>query len=109
MSLKSIQDKAVDNFSNKHRGEAFDPAVIFSFGELIADFIARLQECRTASEAGAMVKSPSRWQKRVLAVRVRKELGGREFRKNGKDVIASLLETGKSTSVAEIQEAYDEV
>lgn len=109
MSLKSIQDKAVDNFSNKHRGEAFDPAVIFSFGELIADFIARLQECRTVGEARELVRSPSRWQKRVLAVRVRKELGGREFRKNGRDVISSLLKTGESVSVEEIQEAYDEV
>lgn len=110
MSLHSIRDRAVENYTDLHPGRAIDPASIAVFLELIMQLIAAFQDCRKEpEEAVSMVNSPSRWQKRVMNRRVRREVGRRGWRDHGRDIVVSLLKTGRETSVREMKAAYEDV
>ncbi len=110
MSLHLIRDRAVDNFAARNPRSAIDPASIASFLELIQQLIAALQDCRKdPEEAVNMVKRPTRWQKRIVIRKVRRELGRRQYRAHGRNVVLSLLEAGKETTAEEMRAAYDDV
>jgi len=109
MSIESIHEKAVSNLG-KQSTKAFDPAMFSVILELILQLLAAFQDCRkSGQQAYEMAKNPTWLQRRLLMRKVRRELGRREWKASGKEVVNALLETGKQVTPQELQEAMDEL
>lgn len=110
MSLDSIKDKAVREFSSKNRNAAFDPAIIMVIADIIVQLVSAFQSCKKDNvEAVNIARNPTWLQRRMLRRKVRRELGARGWREHGHDIVESLLEAGKDVTPDEMQEAMDEL
>lgn len=106
-ALNKVAEKAAKNYGKDNA--ALDPATIGLFMELIKQFIAMFQGCKTAPAAHQDMKQP-RFIERVRArMLVRENMGGKDFRQNGDKVLDALFETGRDLSANEVEELYKEV
>lgn len=109
-SLSIVTDRAVNNFSDNYSNAVFDPAMIFMIFEVISELVAMFDSCdKNASDATQMAQNPSRLQKRLVAIKVRRKLGRRDYRQYGSNAVKSILEAGKTTNEAEMTAVYDEI
>lgn len=110
MGIYSIRDRAVSNFAARNPGRAVDPASFAVLLELIMQLIAAFQDCKKEPEdAVAMVSKPTWLQRRVLTLKVKRELGRRGWRNHGRDTVAALLQTGREIHVEEMRDAFDDM
>lgn len=109
MSIRSIQMRTVENFSNSQRGSQFDPAVIMLIMSMVKEFLEMLQDCRDPNSARRIVNNPTWLQQRVMRQRVIASLGRSGFRQYGNQVETSLLEVGKTVTDDEMVQAYAEL
>ena len=111
MSLKTIQDRALNNFADQNPNQAFDPTMIIVIYELIMEFLEMFTGSwwcgQSPEDAADIVQHPTRMQRRLINIKVRRALGRRAYKQHGKDVLVSLLKTGKTGTVAEMKEAYE--
>jgi len=99
-----------DHFGELKEGQAFDPTIILVIAEIIIELITQLQEsCAEEDPVGALkiVKTPTRLGRFVLNRQVRRNLGYREFRQNGRDVAKALLRTGSEMTLADMEGVYN--
>jgi LDH2 family malate/lactate/ureidoglycolate dehydrogenase len=108
MSIQLLADKAVSNLPN-NKADKFDPATIIIMVEIITTLLSALQNCREPEKAKEICNDPTFLQKRVVTLQVRKTMGLREFRQNGKNVINAVLKTGKDVTTEELATAYNEL
>ena len=101
-----VATKVVGDMQEK-TGEAFDPAAIGTFAQMIMDLIAAFKDCKKPSEVQAVAKNPGLFQRIRLRQIVRDNLGAAGFRAHGSDAIVSLQNVGAKLTVDEVQELYD--
>lgn len=89
--------------------EALDPATILTFAEIIAELIAKIQECKAAKAAHQSFKNPGLFERIVLRNTVRDRLGNKAFRTHGQKVVDGLLALGDEVTQAEVEALYNEV
>ena len=111
MSLHSLQQRAVDNLTDRNPNTLLDPSLFVLVAEMVAEILALLQDrCGQSPEnATRLVRQPTRMQRRYVYRKLRREMGWRDFRTHGRDVYYSLVNTGKSVNVEEMREAYEEL
>ena len=109
--IDRLADNVVSKFvAKKGDGYEFYPAIILVIIEVITQIIEAWQNCRKEPEqAAAMVQNPTWLQDRVLRIRLRRELGWREYRENGEELTVALLEVGNETTAEALAEAFEEV
>lgn len=105
--LNKVSEKAAKNYGKDNA--ALDPATIGLFMELIKQFIALFQGCKTAQAAHQDMKQPRLIERVRARMLVRENMGGKDFRQNGDKVLEALFETGKDLSANEVEELYKEV
>jgi hypothetical protein len=109
MVLQTLTDRAVANFADKQDSAQFDPAIIFVIAEMVVQIIEMLEDCREPDDATEIANDPSWLQKRLVRVQARRMMGRKEYRKNGSEVVDSLLDAGKSITASEMAGAYGEL
>lgn len=110
--VNELAGRVVERFSNYggDRQAAFDPAFIMVIAEIIVQLVEALQSCQEDPVAGVeMVNNPSVFAKLVARRSAIKELGRRQFRLHGENVMNSLLDTGQGMTAADMQALYNEV
>ncbi len=108
MSLEKIVDRATYNYT-KNTNKVLDPAAIDTFFGIFKQLIAAFQACKQEpQDVQKLSASPGRRDVRRLKVRVRREMGWRDYRRDGDEVVSALLQTGKEVTVGEVADAYDE-
>jgi hypothetical protein len=89
---------------------AFDPSMILVIIELASTIFELFESCeKDESEALRSINEPSRWEKLVLRMRVRRALGRREFRRHGHQMVQALLKQGKDMTAKDVQGIYAEI
>jgi hypothetical protein len=112
MKLDDVAKKAAVNYANKtgDKQAALDPATIFTFIGIIRDVIELLKGCKKDENSGVeSVKNPGPFQRIALRRHVKNELGSKEFRKHGEQVLDALYDTGKTISREDMVALYKEV
>ena len=88
---------------------ALDPAFWGMLLELIPVIIEAIQKCMTPKDVPEAAKNPTRFQKLVVRLNVRRELGRKDFRQNGDEVVEALFAAAAKSTRDEVQELYDAV
>lgn len=112
MKIDEVAKKAAISYSEKSgdKQAALDPATIFTFIGIVRDVITLIKECRSNANDGVQtVKNPGPFQRIALRRHVKNELGVREFRKHGEQILDALYDTGKTISISDMIELYKEV
>lgn len=76
---------------------AFDPSSIFVILEIITALLGGFQNCNRGGvkELVKTSHNPSRWDRLAVRSAVRREIGRKEFRRNGKKLVSAILVRAK--------------
>lgn len=87
----------------------FDPTIILLIMELIAEFLPVIMELcnKEPEDVVSMAAEPTFLQRRILRMRVRRNMGRKAFRDGGDEIVNSLLVTTSNAKPEEISEIYD--
>lgn len=88
---------------------AFDPASILLWLSVAKELLAMLQECRKLRNPSEIVQNPSLRDRLVLRNEVRKNLGVRGFRRDGRPLIDAFLKAGGELTKEEVESLCEEV
>lgn len=86
-----------------------DPGTVSVFAELIFQFIAALQECKSAREAHSDIQAPKLFQRIRARMILKENLNRRDFRLNADKFMDTLYETGKEMTLQDVEKLYEEV
>jgi hypothetical protein len=110
--IDDLAVKAAGNYASAS-GEveaAFDPSWILLFAEIITEIFGMFESCGQDEEAAAKVcQNPSRVQKTLLRLRVRRSMGLRTSMRGVGQMVDAIEETGKTVTVEDVQLALQEV
>lgn len=95
--------------NGKNKEAAFDAGFIVVIAELLVPLIQAFQDCMGAEDVPAEAKNPKIWNKVAMRMKVRRELGIREFRKNGEEICEAIWEAASKAKPEEIQALYEQV
>jgi hypothetical protein len=112
MKANDLAQKAALNFGklSNDKEAALDPATIITFLQLILSLVGQFKDCgKNPAAVVASSKNPGLFQKILLRRAIRDDLGNKEFRQHGNDIIDALLATGKDVTEADVVELYKEV
>lgn len=110
MRYANIVNKAKVNLAKNNPNAAFDPAIVMIIAEIVIELIEAFQTYCGQDPDGALdiSRNPGWLQKRVLRKTAFNHLGFRGYVKHGRDVVQSMLDTGKELTLTDMQEAYNE-
>ncbi len=92
------------------REAAFDPSIILVIMEIIMQLMGNFQNCgKSPGEAVKMMKNPRRIDLLAARLAIRRQVGGKEFRKNGEALLDAVFAQGKETTVEQVQAIYNEI
>lgn len=112
MKLVELSQKTAAKYGGRtgNSEAALDPATISVFLNMIMQVFQMFKDCRqTPAQANQEMKSPGVFKRIKLRQLVRDEIGNREFRKHGDDIMEALYEQGKELDVKDVEELYKEV
>lgn len=111
MTLEKVVKSATDSFASRKGNQAFDPAMIDVFLSLIMDLVSMFRDvCGLEfSKAADVAQKPSLLATIRLRFKVRRELGWQEWRNHGEDVVAAVLDAGKTCKAETMRDLYNEV
>lgn len=108
--LDDMAMKVASNYPSKNGEAALDPSMIPVIIEVIGNLVTLFKQCnKTPGEALKSSKNPSRWEKIALNTAVRRQVGFRQFRREGDELVAALMSSAATTTEKDIKELYDEV
>lgn len=108
MGVLQVQaEKAARKFAPENA--ALDPGTVSVFVDLIFQFIAAFQECKSAREAHKDIQNPGLFQRIKARMILRDNMNRRDFRLNADKFMDALYDTGKEMSVVDVEELYKEV
>ena len=110
MSLHSVSNKAVSHFTKRNGNRVFDISFLDVIFDLVNQLFGAFQGCgQDAGDTLGIVNRPNRRQVRRLRMKVRRELGWRDYRVHGDKVTGALLDAGRDVTREEIEEIFSEV
>lgn len=103
--MDELAKKVAKNYGG---GEAaLDPSFILVIVDLINQIITAFKNCKKSpAEVHAEMRSPGPWQRLALRSLVRNQMGFREFRQNGDEVMEALLKTGREVGLDDVQRVW---
>lgn len=105
--LQAQAEKAAKKFAPENA--VLDPGTVSVFVDLIFQFIAAFQQCKSAKEAHSDIKSPGLFQRIKARQILRDNMSRRDFRLNADKFLDALYSTGKEMTVGDVEELYKEV
>lgn len=92
------------------REAAFDPSIIFVIMDIITELMAAFQNCKkTPSQAVNTMQNPRRIDLLAAKLATRRQIGRREFRRNGDAILEAVFSQGKDTTVEQVEAIYAEI
>lgn len=106
MKINEIAQTVAFNYTKRTGEAAFDLSMIPVIMEIISNLVELFKECeQTPTSALKSVKNPSRWDRIVLNMAVRRQIG---FRRERETLVNALLKTGESLNEQDIKDLYYE-
>lgn len=87
----------------------FNPSDILLWLSVAKEVLAMLQECRKLRDPADIVKRPNLKDRLVLRNEIRKNLGVRGFRRDGRPLIDAFLKAGGELTKEEVESLCEEV
>lgn len=109
--LKTMADRvARSHHKTGNEEEVFvDPASISMYIAIITAVVKLVKRCREAKSVPESAEQPSMYEQMVVKRIVRRKLGFKKYRREGKDIAQSVFEVGAGSAPEEIEELYNEV
>ncbi len=107
----SVLNKQAEKLAKKVSPDnaVLDPTTIFVFVDLISQFIAAFQNCKSPKEAHEDMKNPRLFQRLATRRMVRDSMSAKDFRTKGDEIIQGIYEVGQEVTLNEVEELYKEV
>lgn len=107
----SVLNKQAEKLAKKVTKDTavLDPTTIFVFVDLISQFIAAFQNCKSPKEAHSDMKSPGLFQRLATRRMVRDTMSAKDFRAKGDEIIQGIYDLGQEVTLSEVEELYKEV
>jgi len=89
----------------------FDISIILIIMEIIGQLLPVITDIcnKTPEDAVGMCQEPTRWQRLFVNMKVSRELGWREYRKIGPDVVQAIFDAGAEQTPEAMGELFTNV
>lgn len=104
-----LADKTLSKYTELNPNKAIDPAMIVLIVNLVSELVSMFQGCKQNPEqAQGIMNKPTLLQKIALGNILSKHVGFFNFKLKN-ELKEVLLSTGKSVTIEDVQEAYEEI
>jgi len=109
--LKTMADRVARSHKKVgNQEEVFvDPASISMYIAIITAVVKLVKRCREAKDVPESAQQPTSFEQMVVKRVVRRKLGFKRYRREGKDIAQSVFTVGAGSTPEEIDELYNEV